>query len=126
MTKLEKFMKQNGDWILSMWEHHEIDNFGYEADSGSLGALRDLIGELNPIKWEDQPTYGDLMTIEDFQRDCDNGSLINYDGVGEFANIDKCANIRVKPRQMRQNRLSVYIKQAIENDVITHVMWFNR
>mgnify|MGYP000879903244 CR=1 FL=1 len=30
------------------------------------------------------PEYADLMTIEEFKEDCDNGLLIDYDGCGNF------------------------------------------
>ena len=126
MTKLEEFMKQHGHYLIAILQQYEISDFGHEADSSTLGTLRNLVAELHPVEWDVFPSYGDLLTLEDFTRDCNDESLIDYDGTGYFANESKISNIHVKPRQIRENRLATLTRQLIENNIFTHVMWFNR
>ncbi len=62
----------------------------------------------------DDDEDGDLMTVEEFQNACANGSFIDYDGFGDMI-VDGKAVGEISP--------SSYMD--IPSNV-THVRWYNR
>lgn len=74
---------------------------------------------MTKMKTEPLPTYGDLMTLEDFVRRCKDGSFIDYDGFGNFATKTEMFRKEVHPSD-------VIKKDFKPKPEFTHVMWFNR
>lgn len=68
-------------------------------------------------------TYGDLMTIEDWEDSCDCGLFIDYDGYGYFC----CPEV-----DMIENRLNIYpsmigtLQYKANRIQWSHILWFNR
>ena len=72
------------------------------------------------IRWtvEPLPNYGYVLPIADFQECCEDGSFINYDGTGYFANppmMDR--HYPAIPSEVKAGKIPVGF---------THVVWFNR
>lgn len=65
---------------------------------------------------ETLPSYGDLMTIDEYKENVASGMFIDYDGSGHPVKDAKMARNRVKPSQCPND---------IPEDA-THIMWFNR
>lgn len=72
------------------------------------------------IKFEKLPSYGDLMTIEEWLENVECGGFIDYDGSGTLAYKDKMSDIDVYPSMVKSGMF-----QMIRGD-FTHVVWFNR
>ena len=72
---------------------------------------------IDSLKLEPHSSYGDLMTIDEFIKSVEDGSLTNYDGSGRLATATRESNISVKP--------SDYWYGALDTQW-THVMWFNK
>ena len=77
------------------------------------------------MKVEDKepiPSYGDLMTIEEFKDTVDCGGFIDYDGYGHFATEDHTMGItKVYPSEVKEDFL-----EMCREHKITHICWFNR
>lgn len=69
------------------------------------------------FKMNEQPEYGDLMTMEDFKNNVDCGGFIDSDGSGSYATEKEESNINIFPSD---------IKEGIYRDDFTHVMWYNK
>ena len=66
-------------------------------------------------------SLGDLLTIEDWELFVKNGSFIDYDGFGYFANLEfENDDMEIYP--------SLVAKPEYEKEKAnwTHVIWFNR
>lgn len=63
------------------------------------------------------PSYGDLMTLEDFKDNCNSGGFIDYDGYGHYATATQMSNLIVRPSDVKKKKL---------REDFTHVVWFNR
>jgi len=62
------------------------------------------------------PSYGDLLTVQDFLETCEGGGFIDYDGIGHPVKAMKMMeSFDVKPSKRKE----------IPKDA-THIMWFNR
>lgn len=59
----------------------------------------------------------DLMTLEDFRKDCDGGMLIDYDGHGVLATATRKSSIVILPS---------FAFDPLPEGPWTHVVWFNR
>lgn len=68
--------------------------------------------EMRPI-----PSYGNLMTMEEFKEDVDGGGFIDYDGSGNYSDGKEMTNITINPSDIQSNE---YRKD------FTHVVWFNK
>lgn len=60
---------------------------------------------------------GDLMTLEEFIDNCNNGLLIDYDGFGYYATETGKSDIMIYPSDIAMDK---YRKD------FSHVIWFNR
>ena len=60
---------------------------------------------------------GDLMTLEEFIEECNNGILIDYDGFGYYATETGKSDIKIYPSDISMNK---YRKD------FSHVIWFNK
>lgn len=69
-----------------------------------------------PVQYHEND-IGDLMTLEEFERRCYDGTFIDYDGFGYYARGDSCSNVLVYPSDMTKG------KKIME---FSHVWWFNR
>lgn len=63
----------------------------------------------------DLPSYGDLMTVDEFRGSVACGGLIDYDGYGCPVKDGREANINIYPSYQHLIPLDA-----------THIMWFNR
>ncbi len=69
------------------------------------------------VVYGDIPEYGDHMTMKEFTDSCKCRAFIDYDGYGNYANIDKCTNLYIKPSDIiNKKQLNGY----------THIVWYNR
>ena len=75
---------------------------------------------IEPIVYEDTPSYGDLMTIDSFEQCCKDGGFIDYDGYGNYATAFKMSNKTIRPSQV------VNGTKLFNNPEFTHVVWFNK
>lgn len=66
---------------------------------------------------EEIPDYGDLFTIEEFEKDCKSGGFIDYDGTGYYAFKNKMTNKEIS--------CDSFVKGTYDKNY-THVMWFNK
>ncbi len=64
----------------------------------------------------DLPTYGDLMTVEDFMECVSCGLFIDYDGSGHPVKNGRMSKLNIYPSQC---------PGVIPEDA-THIMWFNK
>lgn len=65
---------------------------------------------------------GDLMTLEQFKRDVDNGCLIDDDGCGEWATLDQVSNLAVHPSDAAED----FGTFKAPDPIFTHVLWYNK
>lgn len=70
-------------------------------------------GNLRP-----HPTYGDLMTFNEFRDQCLAHNFIDYDGTGHWATAEAMSDEHIIPSQICDG--------ATPPEGMTHVMWFNR
>lgn len=63
------------------------------------------------------PSYGDLLTMEEFISCVKSGGFIDSDGSGNYATKDQMSDITIRPSEIRSG---VYRKD------FTHVVWFNK
>ena len=66
------------------------------------------------------PSYGDLMTVEEFKENCECGGFTDYDGFGHPARIET-----LKDGKASKQRIYPSERNLIPNDA-THIVWFNR
>ena len=63
------------------------------------------------------PEYGDLMTIEQFKQMAEDGSLMDCDGHGKYANEKFMSTEYVYPSDVTHGKLL---------EGWTHIVWFNK
>jgi hypothetical protein len=63
--------------------------------------------------------YGDLMTLENFKRDCSEGFFIDYDGSGRLATAKGVSDIEIYPSLLKD-------KTFVIPSWATHVEWYNK
>lgn len=61
------------------------------------------------------PSYGDLLTVQEFLDNCESGFFIDYDGHGNPAKDGMLSSQRIYPSE----------RSTIPSDA-THVVWYNR
>lgn len=66
---------------------------------------------------EPLPSYGDLMTLDEFCDMAKDGYLIDYDGVGEYVRDNRLSGIEIVPSDVTRGDV---------DRTFTHVVWFNR
>lgn len=75
--------------------------------------------KLRPLEWHPLPEFGDHMTMEEWIEDVKSGCLIDYDGYGKYASVDRMSSLVVIPSDVKYDNIS-------GNTEFTHVVWFNR
>ena len=65
----------------------------------------------------------DKYTIEEWMEECEQGSLIDYDGIGYFGTEDKESKVEVVPSSYQ---LVPQINSIHHDGKYTHVWWYNR
>lgn len=76
---------------------------------------------MNPpriVRLEKIPSYGDKMTLVNFLECCRTGALVDYDGTGRLATVDRITDIRILPSDLSLLETAP--------DSLDHVVWFNR
>lgn len=63
------------------------------------------------------PDYGDIFTMQEFIEDCENGCLIDYDGIGFYSFEDMITDHQIRPSDVMEGK---------HDTRYTHVVWFNR
>lgn len=63
------------------------------------------------------PDYGDHMTMEHFNANCDCGGFIDYDGYGNLATETNCSDIEIYPSIRKTMNIPKWA---------THVVWYNK
>ena len=70
------------------------------------------------IKTYPIPDYGDVMTLETFTNNCNNGFFVDYDGHGNLSDGKVMYGEEIKPSHIKRgNKL---------DPKYTHVVWFNK
>lgn len=67
--------------------------------------------------YNDIPDYGDIMSLEDFVDNCNEGGFIDYDGSGSYIKDGKESNITILPSDVKHN--------SIRKD-FTEIVWYNK
>lgn len=76
--------------------------------------------EIRMIKepvFSELPTFGTVMSLEEFIDDCNSGGFIDYDGYGRYVRDGKQSDIYIHPSDIRYKR--------VRKDFDT-IIWFNR
>jgi hypothetical protein len=68
-------------------------------------------------EFEDVPNYGDMMTLNEFIKNCKSGGFIDSDGYGNYIRDDKMSDINIYPSDIRENKYRTDF---------THIVWFNK
>lgn len=63
------------------------------------------------------PSWGDLMTRQDFVETVECGGFIDYDGDGHLATETQCSDISICPSMVKSFKWPVWA---------THVVWYNK
>lgn len=77
----------------------------------------DWYDEPKRLKFEPIPSYGDMMTWDEFVGAVKCGGFIDYDGHGDLATSKTVSNKHIKPSQVAGFRRPKWA---------THVCWYNR
>lgn len=75
------------------------------------------IENLQPVKLEDIPEYGDKMTVAEFLYAANTELFIDSDGIGYYATKDKLTRIVARPSDL---------SMGIIDNRWSHVIWFNK
>lgn len=67
--------------------------------------------------YEEIPTYGTLMSLNEFVDCCKSGGFIDYDGSGNYVKNGQMSNITILPSDVKLNMVRKDFDQII---------WFNR
>jgi len=70
------------------------------------------------ITWEPLPDYGELFSIDEFNRALRAGLFNNYDGHGYYATKTHMSTVYIAP-----SKFSIATARLMN---ATHVMWFNK
>ena len=68
-------------------------------------------------EFDELPKYGNVMSLESFIENCNDGRFTNYDGFGNYVKDGKESNIKIYPSDVRYG--------TIRSDFDT-IIWFNR
>jgi hypothetical protein len=79
-----------------------------------LGRERRMI---MPYKLKEMPTYGNVMSLDDFISCVERGNFIDYDGYGHYCKDGMKTNITIHPSDIKH--------KAIRKEFDT-IVWFNR
>jgi len=74
------------------------------------------LAKADPITYRDFPSYGDLLTLEEFRSCLRSGVIISSDGCGYYATAGQESSIPV----------CFDADYVIEPPGLTHVMWYNK
>lgn len=69
--------------------------------------------------FEPQPSYGDLMTVDEWKETVQSGGFIDYDGNGDLATGKFVSDIEIRPTDITLFNISLPMWA-------THVMWYNK
>lgn len=72
---------------------------------------------MNGANFTGIPSYGDLMSLEDFKESVRNGGFIDYDGSGNLATDSKCSDITIIPSEVEDYDFPEWC---------SHIVWYNR
>ncbi len=72
---------------------------------------------IKPYELEEIPTYGNVMSLEDFIDNVKCGGFIDYDGFGNYVIDNKMTDIEIYPSDIKY--------KAIRKEFDT-IIWFNR
>jgi len=70
-----------------------------------------------PYELSEIPSYGNVMSLDDFLENVKCGGFIDYDGHGKYIKDDQMTNISVYPSDLKNNRI---------RKEFTDIIWFNR
>lgn len=68
------------------------------------------------IKWTPIDKCGSMIPVKNFIAMCECGALIDYDGIGYYAEKDKVSDIMIKPSDVVYGISEEY----------SYILWFNR
>jgi len=124
MRSLELIEKELSELDVKMDKAFDLPTFEkYLTESGRIWKQKIPLlyekYEQIPIKWNDIPTYGDKMTIQDFISCCESGGFIDSDGSGYYANETNESNIPALPSMITSGKIT-------KRPELTHVIWYNK
>lgn len=94
-----------------------IDSGQDQVPAGAQGSVEETNRPAYPNRRDLIPSYGEHMTVREFEECCRNGLFVNDDGVGYYAGIMSMTRIPVDCRSFYNG---IYERRY------THVVWFNK
>ena len=126
MTRLEEIQQEleELDKIIELKDKVWDNSKPWEEYSEYLRPENKKINELGrerrmimPYQLEEMPTYGDVMSLEDFIGCVEAGLFIDYDGYGHYCKDGLETNIEIYPSDVK--------RKSIRKEFDT-IVWFNR
>jgi hypothetical protein len=101
------------------------ENYSFKKMEEDLKPYTDKVSKLSKLyrlncpitKYREIPTYGDVMSIDDFIGYCKSGGFIDYDGHGNYCTEDKMTDIVILPSDVKVEM----VRKDFEK-----IIWFNR
>lgn len=88
-----------------------------EPEQSKIETLsKELRMQMEP-EYSKLPDYGDVMSLQDFIENCEDGSFIDYDGFGNYVKNNQMSNISIYPSDIKAKK--------VRKDFDT-IIWFNR
>ena len=99
-------------------------NMGFDEFESYMSVTGDVLNELDsqmrmiqPPEYSELPDYGEVMSLDEFISNCNDGGFIDYDGSGNYVKDGKKSNITIYHSDVKNGN--------IRND-FDSVIWFNR
>jgi signal peptidase I len=101
------------------------ENYSFKQMEEDLKPYTDKVSKLSKLyrlhcpinEYREIPTYGDVISIDDFIGYCKSGWFIDYDGYGNYCTEDKMTDIVILPSD---------IKAGMYRKDFKKIIWFNR
>jgi hypothetical protein len=100
--------------LMWRWELSERDSIGEEIEDQLLELYET---EGNIITLQSIPPEGDMFSMQEFVRLCNDQLLVNYDGYGHYSLEKEMTNVTILPSD---------VTTGLYNDSYPFVVWFNR
>jgi len=92
--------------------------FAYAEKAGNeMEYLSRQVRMIQPFEMEPIPSYGDVMSLEDFKEDVKAGNFTDDDGSGNYARGNQMSDVSIYPSDVDED--------MVRND-FDKVVWFNK
>lgn len=69
--------------------------------------LMKYFGEIDGLQFDDIPSYGDLMPINEWIGHVEDGGFIDYDGHGNLSDGTRKSNVIVQPSDITKKKITI-------------------